>query len=115
MKLASIVALLITNYVVLEVVEADERHRNYSEDIRKKLVTSNSIHENFNAFQGPSSADALSPVILLPGDGGSMLQAKLNRADVLHQYCARKSNDWFDLWLNLSLLVPFALDCWVDK
>lgn len=61
------------------------------------------------------SANQLSPVILMPGDGGSRLQAKLDRQDVAHHYCERKSSDWFDLWLNLSLLVPFALDCWVDK
>jgi hypothetical protein len=57
----------------------------------------------------------LSPVILLPGDGGSRLEAKLDRKDVPHHYCERKSDDWFDLWVNLSLLAPFAIDCWVDK
>lgn len=63
----------------------------------------------------PNGNDALSPVVLMPGDGGSRLEAKLNRQDVAHHYCERKSNDWFDLWLNLSLLVPFALDCWIEK
>lgn len=57
----------------------------------------------------------LTPVILLPGDGGSRLQAKLNRSSVEHHYCERRSADWFDLWVNLSLLVPFAIDCWVDN
>lgn len=57
----------------------------------------------------------LNPVILVPGDGGSRLQAKLDRKEVSHHYCERKSSDWFDLWLNLSLLVPFAIDCWIEK
>lgn len=57
----------------------------------------------------------LNPIILIPGDGGSRLQAKLDRNEVQHYYCEKKSGDWFDLWLNLSLLVPFALDCWMDK
>lgn len=57
----------------------------------------------------------LSPVILVPGDGGSRIEAKLDKKDVAHHYCERKSDDWFDLWVNLSLLVPFAIDCWVEK
>lgn len=65
-------------------------------------------------FQSRSDGK-LSPVILLPGDGGSRLEAKLNRKDVMHKYCERRSDDWFDLWVNLSLLVPFAIDCWVEK
>lgn len=62
-----------------------------------------------------SKEENLSPVILIPGDGGSRLQAKLDRHEVPHYYCEKKSGDWFDLWLNLSLLVPFALECWMDK
>lgn len=78
-------------------------------------ATSNKPTSNSNSNNNNNSKNKLSPVILLPGDGGSRLQARLNRHDVAHKYCERKSNDWFDLWLNLSLLVPFALDCWVDK
>ncbi|KAG9509956.1 Group XV phospholipase A2 [Fragariocoptes setiger] len=63
----------------------------------------------------PESRSRLSPIILIPGDGGSRLEARLNKSQVLHHYCGKKSDDWFDLWLNLSLLVPFALDCWVDN
>lgn len=62
-----------------------------------------------------SEKRGLNPIILIPGDGGSRIQAKLDRQKAAHVYCERKSNDWFDLWLNLSLLVPFALDCWVEK
>lgn len=83
----------------------------FANHVGGKLVRTNDISHATSTY--PSSG--LSPIILLPGDGGSRLQAKLDRQDVAHHYCERKSNNWFDLWLNLSLLVPFALDCWVDK
>ncbi|CAH2067613.1 unnamed protein product, partial [Iphiclides podalirius] len=57
----------------------------------------------------------LSPVILIPGDGGSQLEAKLNKTNVVHYICAKTSNDFFNIWLNLELLVPYVIDCWVDN
>ncbi|KAH9636976.1 hypothetical protein HF086_008237 [Spodoptera exigua] len=57
----------------------------------------------------------LSPVILIPGDGGSQLEAKLNKTNVVHYICAKTSPDYFNIWLNLELLVPFVIDCWVDN
>lgn len=82
------------------------------EPVDSVATNANQEQKNFNEFE---TGTYLNPVILIPGDGGSRLQAKLDRRDVAHHYCERKSNDWFDLWLNLSLLVPFAIDCWVDK
>ncbi|CAH4012107.1 phospholipase A2 group XV-like [Pieris brassicae] len=57
----------------------------------------------------------LSPVILIPGDGGSQLEAVLNKSEVVHYICAKTSNEYFNIWLNLELLVPFVIDCWVDN
>lgn len=108
MKLTSIVTLIIIHYLGLNFANGYSKEGN-----RAKLLSTNNIRETNEFFESPSNR--LSPVILLPGDGGSRLQAKLDRIGVSHRYCERKSNDWFDLWLNLSLLVPFALDCWVDK
>lgn len=56
-----------------------------------------------------------SPVILVPGDGGSQVEAMLDKPEVVHYFCDKKTNDFFDLWLNLELLVPYVLDCWVDN
>ncbi|XP_037976740.2 phospholipase A2 group XV isoform X1 [Plutella xylostella] len=56
-----------------------------------------------------------SPVILIPGDGGSQLEAKLNRSASTHYICEKTSNGYFNIWLNLELLVPFVIDCWVDN
>lgn len=62
----------------------------------------------------PSSTNAL-PVIMIPGDGGSQLDAKLSKTQVVHYVCEKTTNDFFNLWLNLELLVPVVIDCWVDN
>lgn len=51
----------------------------------------------------------------VPGDGGSQLFAKLDKPDVVHYFCDRKTETYFNLWLNMALLVPFVLDCWIDN
>lgn len=55
------------------------------------------------------------PVILVPGDGGSQLEAKLNKTDTVHYICQKTTSDYFSLWLNIELLVPIVIDCWVDN
>lgn len=57
----------------------------------------------------------LSPVILVPGDGGSQLEAKLNKTSVVHYLCEKISKDFFNVWLNIELLVPVIIDCWIDN
>lgn len=56
-----------------------------------------------------------SPVILVPGDGGSQLEAKLNKTSTVHYLCEKVSKDYFNIWLNLELLVPVVIDCWIDN
>ncbi|XP_011178445.1 phospholipase A2 group XV [Zeugodacus cucurbitae] len=55
----------------------------------------------------------ISPVIFVPGDGGSQLEAKLNKSSA-PIYCSKKS-DWYSLWLNLELLVIPPIYCWVEN
>ncbi|XP_077275869.1 lysosomal phospholipase A and acyltransferase isoform X1 [Temnothorax americanus] len=57
----------------------------------------------------------LSPVILVPGDGGSQVEAKINKSSVVHYICEKVSNDYFSLWLNMELLVPVVIDCFIDN
>ena len=54
-------------------------------------------------------------VVLVPGTGGSQLQAKINKPDVPHWYCTKKTETYFTLWLKKTSLLPFAIDCWVDN
>ncbi|XP_043288690.1 phospholipase A2 group XV-like [Venturia canescens] len=56
-----------------------------------------------------------SPVIFVPGDGGSQVEAKLNKTTSVHYVCGKTSPDFFNIWLNLELLVPVIIDCWIDN
>lgn len=51
----------------------------------------------------------------VPGSGGSQLDAKLDKPSVVHYFCEQKTADYSTLWLALSDLVPFVIDCWVDN
>ena len=62
-----------------------------------------------------SNVASCASIRLVPGDGGSQLFAKLDKPDVVHYFCDRKTENYFNLWLNLALLVPFVIDCWVDN
>ncbi|XP_067905709.1 group XV phospholipase A2 [Heterodontus francisci] len=55
------------------------------------------------------------PVVLVPGDLGNQLEAKLNKPSVVHYLCTKKTADYFTLWLNLELLLPLVIDCWIDN
>ncbi|XP_029008489.1 group XV phospholipase A2 [Betta splendens] len=55
------------------------------------------------------------PVVIIPGDLGNQLEAKLDKPSVVHYICYKKTDSYFTLWLNLELLVPVAIDCWVDN
>ena len=50
------------------------------------------------------------PIVSILGDGGSQLEARLNKTDVPHYICGKESG-WFDLWLNIHLLAPGKTDC----
>ena len=60
-------------------------------------------------------AKPLHPVILIPGDGGSQILAKINKTQVVHYICAKKTDDWFYLWLDPTQILPLIIDCWVDN
>ncbi|KAF6203237.1 hypothetical protein GE061_003655 [Apolygus lucorum] len=57
----------------------------------------------------------LSPVIIVPGLGGSRLEAKLNRTDSVHFLCRKTTTDYFSIWFSFEFLVPFVKQCWMDN
>jgi lysophospholipase III len=55
------------------------------------------------------------PAIFIPGNGGSQIWARLNRTSPTpHFFCSHHSN-WFELWLDVRLLFPEVIDCFVDN
>lgn len=52
---------------------------------------------------------------LVPGDGGTQFEAKLNKTTAPHSLCTLKTNDYFSLWLNLEELAPIVIDCFTDN
>ncbi|XP_074644583.1 lysosomal phospholipase A and acyltransferase-like [Tubulanus polymorphus] len=58
---------------------------------------------------------SLPPVVIVPGDGGSQMEARLNKSSVVHYLCTKKTDYWFAFWLNIELLAPLVLDCFVDN
>ncbi|XP_065358344.1 phospholipase A2 group XV-like [Calliphora vicina] len=91
--------ILLTFFILLTIFHASQGFWPFS---RKK-----------SAAVKPKEEKRLSPVIFVPGDGGSQVDAKLNKASS-PIWCASKS-DWFNLWLNLELIVIPAVYCWVDN
>ncbi|KAM9067127.1 lysosomal phospholipase A and acyltransferase isoform 1-T1 [Sarcophilus harrisii] len=55
------------------------------------------------------------PVVIVPGDLGNQLEAKLDKPTVVHYLCSKKTDSYFTLWLNLELLLPVIIDCWIDN
>ena len=63
---------------------------------------------------GPGGGRRLHPVVLVPGDGGSQIEARLNRTTTGHWWCS-KTSDWYDLWLNINEMLTFMVDCWKEN
>ena len=41
----------------------------------------------------PPASSPVYPVVLVPGDGGCQIEARLNRTQVAHWWC-KKTSDW---------------------
>ncbi|XP_052822895.1 phospholipase A2 group XV [Octopus bimaculoides] len=60
------------------------------------------------------SVISINPVILVPGDGGSQISAKLNKSLSPFVYCETKTNYYYTLWLDLTQ-ITIAQCCFVDN
>ena len=59
----------------------------------------------------PGEEVELHPVILLPGDGGSRIQAKLDDPSKDPFLCTKVTDDFYDLWVNVEQL-SLGIECW---
>ncbi|XP_014259587.1 group XV phospholipase A2 [Cimex lectularius] len=66
-------------------------------------------------WQTSNGSKNVPPIIFVPGDGGSQLEAKLNKTSTVHYICQKTTPDYFSLWLNIELLVPVVIDCFIDN
>jgi lysophospholipase-3 len=57
-------------------------------------------------------ATALNPVVLLPGLGGSSLEAQVHKKETPAWYCI-KNHDWFRIWFAVQEIV--VQPCWMDN
>ena len=55
------------------------------------------------------------PFVIIPGDGGNRLYAKLDKPKVPHRYCDKKTDDYFLLWLSIEEILPLVIDCFIDN
>ncbi|GFX80674.1 phospholipase A2 group XV [Trichonephila clavipes] len=78
------------------------------------LAINASNAEKINRFTDPKS-EKRSPVILIPGDGGNQLEAKLNKPSTVRFFCAKKTTNYYNIWLNPFNLVPLVIQCWTDN
>ncbi|XP_029010089.1 phosphatidylcholine-sterol acyltransferase [Betta splendens] len=61
------------------------------------------------------SSNITPPLIIVPGNLGNRLEAKLDKPTLVHWMCYKKTKDWFPLWIDLSMLMPIGVDCWIDN
>ena len=54
------------------------------------------------------------PVILVPGLGGSQIEAKITRNHSDHWYCPKRTG-WHTIWGSLGYMTPFAVNCLYDN
>lgn len=57
---------------------------------------------------------SVNPVIFVPGDGGSQIEAKLNKTSSPAVYCEKHTSYYYTLWLDLSQ-ISLAQNCFVDN
>ncbi|XP_077066603.1 phosphatidylcholine-sterol acyltransferase [Siphateles boraxobius] len=55
------------------------------------------------------------PLIIVPGNLGNRLEAKIDKPTLVHWMCYKKTEDWFPLWMDLNMFMPIGIDCWIDN
>ncbi|ELK25582.1 Group XV phospholipase A2 [Myotis davidii] len=101
-------------------VECSQRSAQELPHIEKYSINSCSVNGGHEMIVTGSNFLPESKIIFLekgqvPGDLGNQLEAKLDKPKVVHYLCSKKTDSYFTLWLNLELLLPVIIDCWIDN
>ncbi|XP_075181778.1 lysosomal phospholipase A and acyltransferase isoform X1 [Anomaloglossus baeobatrachus] len=82
----------------------------------RRVVAGRSCHVGLGQMENTEKVNnSIRKNISMPGDLGNQLEAKLNKPSVVHYMCCKKTDYYFTLWLNLELLLPLVIDCWIDN
>ena len=83
-----------------------------------------------SSSRGSISGGRVHPIVLVPGNGGSQLEAQLNKTMSSHWWCSKTSDWWaeqiswfcsyiscprYTLWLNLEQLGPWQISCFAEN
>lgn len=63
----------------------------------------------------PPASNHTPPLIIVPGNLGNQLEATIDKPTVVNWLCFRKTESWFTLWIDLNMLLPLGVDCWIDN
>nr|XP_047127171.1 phospholipase A2 group XV isoform X2 [Hydra vulgaris] len=58
---------------------------------------------------------SLAPIVIVPGIGGSQIEAKLNRDQSTYYWCYKQYPNWFTLWLSIEELFPIVEKCLAEN
>ena len=61
------------------------------------------------------SSSNRSPVILVPGLGSQKFEMKINKTTVRNSWCKKQTENYENIWLDLTQFTPRLLDCLADN
>ncbi|MBN3315171.1 LCAT acyltransferase, partial [Atractosteus spatula] len=62
-----------------------------------------------------SQTNSTPPLILVPGNLGNRLEARIDKPSLVHWLCYRKTENFFTIWIDLNMFMPIGIDCWIDN
>lgn len=68
-----------------------------------------------NAKTNQVPINSTPPLIIVPGNLGNRLEAKINKPTLVHWMCYKRTETWFPLWIDLNMFMPIGVDCWIDN
>lgn len=105
---------VVVTTLIVQATKAQSQFEDTYYDTTHDSKLSRKISAQIKPTYKPKSNTYYSPIVFVPGDGGSQLEAKLNKTTRVHPIC-RLVSDWFSIWVNIHLFVPIEIDCLSDN